>query len=428
MIGIALTSFRRFSFRVTAGGGLAVSLAIAASAPMAWAQQFRPPMDYPVGTDPQVVTAGDFNGDGIQDLAVGDTVGTDYTKGEIRILLGNGNGTFRAGQSLSSGGGEPNSIVVRDFNHDGHMDLAVANYGGSNSTGASLAILFGVGDGSFRAPVVYPTNQVRFGSALANGVAAGDFNGDGEFDLVVAENATGVTVYLGETGGRFRKAGTYKAGLTPTTVVARDLNRDGKLDLAVSDENGNEVEVLLGNGDGSFQPSRSFPAGPGPAGMKCRDLNGDGILDLVVANAGASLGTTVTVLLGVGDGTFREPVSYPAGYEPFDVAVADCNGDGKLDLAVADVDVSYPTATVVSVLLGNGDGTFGAATQYMAGAGPVSLVAAALNRDRCTDLAVANSNGNSVSVLLNAGGGKARCQSRTPVVSSVQGDGEDSSE
>ncbi|RXH58330.1 FG-GAP repeat domain-containing protein [Granulicella sibirica] len=403
-------------------------LAMVAVAPLARAQQFLPATTYPIGRSPQKIAVGDFNQDGIKDLAIGDTA-PDGVTGTISILFGKKDGSFRTGGSFLSGGGEPDGIVVRDFNHDGHLDLAVANYGGGTDN-PSLAILLGVGDGTFGAPDIYKTEKLsQYSRGLASGLAAGDFNHDGNLDLAVTENSTGVTIYLGKGNGKFKKETTYAAEVAPKSIIARDFNRDGKLDLAVTNENSDTVSILLGNGDGTFALPVSYPAGAGPAGMRSRDLNGDGILDIVVANAagpdGGASGTTVTVLLGVGDGTFQAPVSYPAGDEPFDVAVADFNGDGILDLAVADVAAtSDETGTTVSLLLGNGDGTFGAPTPYTAGAGPVSIVARKLNRDSCPDLAVANFFGNSASVLLNS---STDCKKK-PATKSQVNDPEDDDE
>ena len=122
---------------------------------------------------------------------------------------------------------------------------------------------------------------------------------------------------------------------------------------------------------------------------------------MVVANAASSFGTTVSVLLGKGDGTFQAPQSYPAGAEPFSVAVADFNGDGQLDLIVADADVG--NGNTVSLLLGNGDGRFQAPVEYAVGTGPVFVAVGNLNRHGAPDVAVANADSNNVSVLLNVG-------------------------
>jgi hypothetical protein len=211
-------------------------------------------------------------------------------------------------------------------------------------------------------------------------------------------------VLLGNGNGSFQAAGTFAAGGGPRSVAVADVNGDGRLDLVVAgyglacdpycvpiDET---VRVLLGNGDGTFQPARSFAAGTRPSSVAVGDFNGDGVLDLAVANFGSF---NVSVLLGNGDGTFQAPRSFVAGGSPLFVAVVDVNGDGRLDLAVVDF-------RGVRVLLGNGDGTFQKTriSYVAAGSDPWSLAVADFNGDGWPDLAVANFDSNDVSIMLNA--------------------------
>jgi hypothetical protein len=180
-------------------------------------------------------------------------------------------------------------------------------------------------------------------------------------------------------------------------VAVGDFDDDGTPDLAVANLGSNTVSVLLGNGNGSFQAPRSYAAGSKPQSVAAGDFNGDGVPDLAVANAGSYPYTdgSVSVLLGNGDGTFRAAVSYAAGTAPTSVAVGDFNGDGLLDLAVAD-------AGGVRVLLGNGDGTFRTTPiSYVSGVSPNSVAVADFNGDGWPDLAVANFASNDVSLLLN---------------------------
>ncbi len=152
---------------------------------------------------------------------------------------------------------------------------------------------------------------------------------------------------------------TLTAGLQPEGIASGDLNGDGKADLVVSDYAASTISVLLGNGNGTFKTHVDYPVGAGAYGIAIADFNGDGKADVAVADWSAA---TVSVLLGNGDGTLQPAVSYTVGAEPSQIAVGDFNGDGKLDLAVATYAVS-----AVSVLLGNGDGTFQAATSYADG-------------------------------------------------------------
>jgi hypothetical protein len=297
--------------------------------------------------------------------------------------------TFGAGQ-------EPYAVASGDFNRDGKIDLAVANV-----TGGTVSILLGNGDGTFKTQT-----QIAAGYGPI-ALAVGDFNGDGKLDLAVANNGNKsnghpgtVTMLLGNGRGGFRTGGTFKTGDGPFTVVAGDFNGDGKLDLAFADYNvsvGNSVAVLLGKGNGTFQKYVSYPTGAAPIGLATEDLNGDGILDLVTAN---EVSQTASVLLGNGDGTFKPHVDYPVGRAPLAVAIGDFNHDNRPDVAVANL-----SDNTVSVLLGRGDGTFKAHVDYATGNAPVAILVADLNADHRQDLVVVNQGGNSLSILLGKGNG-----------------------
>jgi len=188
---------------------------------------------------------------------------------------------------------------------------------------------------------------------------------------------------------------------TVITFLTGDFNGDGKADLAVgglaSGSNAPATTILLGNGDGTFQDAVNYFTGVVPTSVEARDFNGDGKLDLAVANYGDD---TAGILLGNGDGTFQDMVDYTTGPGPRIVTVSDLNGDGKLDLAVAN-----SSGNTVSFLAGNGDGTFQAAVNYSAGASPRWVASGDLNGDGAPDLLVANQDNAGVSVLLNKGNG-----------------------
>ena len=335
-----------------------------------------------VGANPISVAAGDFNGDGKVDLAVANLNG-----GTVSILLGQGSsgvgdGTFAA-QTTYPAGSNPSSIAIGDFNGDGILDLAVADFGS-----AMVSILLGQGDGTFVTQTTpYPTGTQPIS------IATGDFNGDGKLDLAVANNGSNtVSILLGQGDGTFVTQTTFPVGAGPVSIAIGDFNGDGKLDLAVANFSGATVSILLGQGDGTFLTQTTYPTGSGPRSIAIGDFNGDGKLDLAVANQGSS---TVSILLGLGDGTFAAQTTYPTGSSPFSIAIGDFNGDGKLDLAAANFN-----SNTVSILLGQGDGTFAAQTTFPTGTNPFSIATADFNGDGKLDLAVANRNDNTVSILL----------------------------
>ncbi len=292
------------------------------------------------------------------------------------------------------------AVAVGDFNGDGNPDLAVANF--SSNT---IAILLGNGKGGFTpAPAVLPTGN----NPIA--IAVGDFNGDGNLDLAVANYGDGtVTVLLGNGDGTFTPTATSpNAGTTPNSIAVGDFNRDGNLDLAVANFGGNAVTILLGDGKGGFTATSNGPAtGNGPVSIAAGDFNGDGATDLAVANYNDS---TVTILLGDGKGNFTAAAASPTtGSQPNSIVAADFNGDGKADLATANfID---DTATV---LLGKGDGSFAPTSSLATGSGPYSIAVGDFNGDGIPDLATANYGNNTVTVLQGDGAGNFTSAANSP--------------
>jgi hypothetical protein len=245
----------------------------------------------------------------------------------------------------------------------------------ANSTSNNISVLLGNGNGTF----VAATN---FAAGFApQSVAVADVNGDSKPDLMVASQA-GVSVLLGNGGGTFATALNFMTGVPLNSIAVADVNNDGKLDLAVADGL-NNVSLLLGNGNGTFAGAANFAAGANPHSIAIDDVNGDGKPDLVAANLNVS-SNNVSVLLGNGDGTFAAATNFVAGLAPQAVAIADVSGDGKLDLVVANA-----LSSGVSVLLGNGNGTFAAALNFATGVSPDSIAIADVNGDGKLDIAVA---------------------------------------
>ncbi len=322
------------------------------------------------------IASGDFNGDGVPDLAVADDIGNN-----VGVLLGNDDGTFQTQVSYTAGS-SPQSIATGDFNNDGALDLVLANTGEN-----TVSVLLGNGDGTFRTQVKYTVGN---GPA---GVRVSDFNADGNLDLVVVNRTDGTLgVLLGNGDGTFQTEAPYPVGHAPDALAIADFNGDSKPDVAVANSGDGTISVLIGVGDGTLHPQVTYSVGNGPNALSASDLNADGKPDLVVVNG---TDNDVSILLGNGDGTFQSQVTYAVGGAPDSVAVGDLNEDGKPDLAVAnggDIDVG--------VLLGNGDGTFQSQVTYGVNAGPSSVVIGDFNTDGFPDIAVAA--GNSVNVLLNS--------------------------
>jgi hypothetical protein len=338
------------------------------------------------GTKPFAIAAGDFNHDGIPDLAVANS-GTDT----VSVLLGNGDGTFQTQQTYAVGNGAY-SVAVGDFNGDGNLDLAIANL--SDNT---VSILLGNGDGTFQAQHTYGTG------GGPNAVAVGDFNGDGNLDLaVVNQTDNTVSILLGNGDGTFQAKQAYATGKGPVSLVVGDFNGDGIPDLAVANNTDNTVSILLGKGDGSFPTQVPYATGKNPISSAAGVFMTNGFLDLAVANLSDN---TVSVLMGNGDGTFQSQATYPTGNSPYAVAAGSLSGVGEVDLAVANSDDN-----TVTILDSNGNGHFTAGSSYnlfhpySTGAGPISLALADLNGDGMTDMAVLNNTGDTVTVLLNESG------------------------
>ena len=362
------------------------------------AQSYTNPREYAVGRAPGAVCVGDFNADSKLDLAV-----ANFESDNVSVLLGNGDGTFQDALNYTVADA-PRFVTVGDFNGDRHVDLAVA-------TGSTVSILLGTGDGTFQPPTQYSAGT------RAQYVVAANFTGDHKLDLLVSNDQGTISILLGNGDGTFQPPVTTSTeGSTPFVAVG-DFNEDGHLDVVtgnggVKDEqDSGTLIVLLGNGDGTFRSPATVELPFWPKYFTSADLNGDGKTDLAAAVRENVFAGDIRILLGNGDGTF-EIGSTVKGEFSFAVATADLNNDGKLDLiGIEDFDPeNHPME--IQMMLGNGDGTFQDATFNPCAQSsgciqifkrPTWLAIADFNGDTLPELVVANSDDNSVSVLLNVG-------------------------
>jgi hypothetical protein len=334
------------------------------------------------GTEPSSVATGDFNGDGILDLAV-----VDHASGQVTILLGKGDGTFKTAPSPKVSG---DSIAAGDFNGDGILDLVVAGFTEGASEGRPITILLGKGDGTFK--TLIDDNA----SPNSRSIAVADFNGDGILDLAVTDAGSNtVQILLGNGDGTFTRTSSPPTDRSPWSVAVGDFNGDGVPDLAVANFQGTTLTIMLGNGDGTFSVS-SVPLGvyDNYESVAVGDFNEDGIPDLAVASVS---GSDLRVLRGNGDGTFEGGQDIIVYGGPGTIAVTDFNGDGIPDLAVAS---GGPSG--VTVLLGNGDGTFDSAPAGPFAASSVAVAAGDFNGDGIPDLAAANYQDNTVTIFTTS--------------------------
>lgn len=354
--------------------------------PCATASQFKRAVYYRVANTPAQVIAADFNHDGNLDLAV-----ADYLANEVSILLGNGDGTFQ--KALKFPANSPVGLAAGDLNGDGKQDLVVVeDFGTGNSL---LAVFLGDGTGKFHKSATYTSGQVSESVVLA------DFNGDGHLDAAVTNFGGGdVWVRFGNGKGQFGMPAKYKVP-DAWAIAAGDLNGDHHPDIVVGQAGPGGVQVFLNDGTGKFGKPRTYFSSMGTiTGVAIADLNHDGHPDLVAADSQTSY---IAVLLNRGDGTFAKPVLYSTALSAsnaygYTVVVADFNLDGKPDLAAVNQDGDS------ALLYGRGDGTFKPAVAIQnkfGNDGGITLTAGDFNNDHAPDLAIGILNDARVAIMLN---------------------------
>ncbi|MHB8218009.1 MAG: FG-GAP-like repeat-containing protein [Candidatus Sulfotelmatobacter sp.] len=354
------------------------------------------------GPDRSFVITGDFNGDGNIDAII-----SSQTQEQLYLLAGEGTGSFESPVALSKRAlGEIYSLTAADINGDGKIDLA---FGAVAPTG--LNVMLGEGDGKFNAPLF--STIVGYSS-----IAFADVNGDGLLDVVTPGTYSSLEIALGDGKGQFgisRTTSTSGPVYGPNSTVAADFNGDGKVDLAIAEENfpTGQVSVVLGNGKGRFglpivSPLLSEAINNGDL-MLSGDFNGDGKPDLIIMD---DYSTGFQVLLGNGDGTFKAPIDTKLN-TTLNFAVGDVNGDGKTDVVVS---TTVNGQTLISIYLSNGDGTFSLGSQYTEEYGGPYV--ADVNGDGKMDLVFI---GNPVFVMLGNGNGTFQTPITGPVLTSSSG-------
>ncbi|MEM9273768.1 MAG: FG-GAP-like repeat-containing protein [Cyanobacteria bacterium P01_F01_bin.143] len=347
---------------------------------------FANALNYAVGRLPQEVAIADFDNNGTLDISVANS----FFDEDVSLLLGNGDGTFIGAQTFpllqSDQRIDFEFIVTADFNNDGIIDVATQNpnfnfFSGEFFPGFAT-VLIGKGDGTFEESVQFTVENAE------SVITAGDFNNDGNVDLATGDNGLEsgkISVLFGNGDGTFATPIDTEINTTLylNGLSTADFNGDGFEDIAFADTSGyfydpidfptgpgsssgfsnrDRVGILLSNGDGTFAEPQNLKVLVGPTDPTVGDFNGDGVLDIAVGNYalpyGSIVPSSVSILLGNGDGSFADSVEYDVGERPNEIAVGDFNGDGISDLAVANVGSNF-----ISILEGNGDGTFNSAQE-----------------------------------------------------------------
>jgi uncharacterized protein (TIGR03437 family) len=333
---------------------------------------------------------GDFNQDGNLDLMA--LFPNMYS---LMPLLGDGKGNFATTEYISNGL-YPREAVTDDFTGDGNADFVITTSGRNFGSGL-ISLLTGKGNGTFNSIKNYaaPLSPTK--------ILSGDFDGDGKLDLLtlgggcladMCANKGVVSLRAGKGNGDFKEPTNFEVGNNPINLLTGHFNGDGRLDLAVTNNNSNTVSILLANGTGGFSPATDIPVSIKPRSIAAGDFNGDGKTDLVVGHLPFSLDNKITILLGDGQGGFGTPAVMSISLPLLSLTVGDLNHDGKLDIVgspIAYINSVSDADAGIYVLFGQGDGTFAAPRKYALGIRALGFALFDFNADGWLDVAtVAN--------------------------------------
>lgn len=288
---------------------------------------------------------------------------------------------------IAGTGNLPFASAIGDFNRDGNQDLVIANFGNNN-----VSVKLGNGNGGFFSNQVVNTGQGP------QSIAVADINADGFQDMAVANfSGSSVSILIGNGYGGFSPYSMIPVGSYPYAVAMTDFNGDADIDLITADYGSNKVSIKQGDGNGGFYGNAAFTVGAGPRSVVVADFNMDEKYDFATANFD---GNSITAYTGNGNGSFNLAANMPVGNKPYSICSADFNEDGFPDLSTAN-----NTSHDISILLANGTGGFLPAVFMPVGFNPRTVVSADFNGDGHIDIAATNISSNSISVKLGEGNG-----------------------